>query len=380
MSAAVPGRVLDILADDTDHRRRHEATDLQTYIGPSLANMPPDDGAPHPTDGPEAERSAELVAAANPYAVARVDLDALIDRGPPPADWLIEPVIAAGRAHAVVAPPKAGKSLLTLALVGSACVGTHPLNGRPMAPLKVLYVDHEMTPDDLYERLDDLGFTSAEHRELLAENLLYVQLPASEPLDTMTGAAQLIAYALEVRPDLVVVDTLSRVTEGPENDSDTYRNLYRLAWQPLKREGIAVLRLDHTGHEGTRARGSSAKGDDVDLVWLLKPTDRDAGWTLTRSASRVGWAPESVAIEKELGEALTLRRAAKGPLPGVLDVVADLDAIGWTTDSGPGTGYRPAMKALKAAGRPTASTAVMGQALEFRRQREHSASTGSDLI
>ena len=221
MSAAVPGRVLDILADDTDHRRRHEATDLQTYIGPSLANMPPDDGAPHPADTPEAERSAELVAAVNPYAVARVDLDALIDRGPPPADWLIEPVIAAGRSHALVAPPKAGKSLLTLAVVGSACVGTHPLNGRPMTPLRVGYVDHEMTPDDLYERLDDLGFTSAEQRELLAKNLLYVQLPASEPLDTATGAAQLVAWAIDEHLDLVLDEAVGIGRRGRgEGDRD----------------------------------------------------------------------------------------------------------------------------------------------------------------
>lgn len=324
--------------------------------------------------------AAELVEAASPYAVARVDLDALIERGPPPADWLIEPVIAAGRAHALVAPPKAGKSLFTLALVGSACVGIHPLTGQPMEPVKVLYVDHEMTADDLYERLDDLGFTEAKHRELLGENLVYVQLPASSPLDTASGGAQLVAYATGEAVALVVVDTLSRVTEGPENDSDTYRNLYRHTWQPLKRAGIAAARLDHTGHEGSRARGSSAKGDDVDVVWLLKPTDKEAGWNLTRSAARMGWVPESVPIEKQQGEALTLRRVSKGWLPGVADVVADLDAIDWTTGTGNRTGYRFAVAALKEAGKATARANVMGQALEFRRLRENEGRTVADLI
>ena len=127
----------------------------------------------------------------------------------------------------------------------------------------------------------------------------------------------LLAYATAERDDLVVIDTLSRVTEGPENDSDTYRNLYRHTWLPLKRAGIAAVRLDHTGHEGTRARGSSAKGDDVDVVWLLKPTDKDFGWKLTLAAARMGWVPESVSIEKVRGKALTFQRVSKGWLPGV---------------------------------------------------------------
>ena len=304
----------------------------------------------------------------NPYAVARVDLDALIERGPPPANWLIEPIIAVGRSHALVAPSKAGKSLLTLGLC-SACLGIHPLTGQSMTPLKVLYVDYEMTEGDLFERLEALGFTDPKHRKLLGDQLVYVQLPASSPLDTAAGGAQLLAYATAERADLVVIDTLSRVTEGPENDSDTYRNLYRHTWLPLKRAGIAAVRLDHTGHEGTRARGSSAKGDDVDVVWLLKPTDKDFGWKLTLAAARMGWVPESVSIEKVRGKALTFQRVSKGWLPGVADVVADLDAIGWTTGAGTGTGYRKAKTALVEAGKSTASTAVMGQALRFRRER-----------
>jgi hypothetical protein len=51
---------------------------------------------------------------------------------------------------------------------------------------------------------------------------------------------------------------------------------------PLKRKGIASLRLDHTGREGNRERGSSAKGDDADIVRLLKPTDKDAEWNLKK--------------------------------------------------------------------------------------------------
>ncbi|MDO5495805.1 MAG: hypothetical protein Q4G64_08835, partial [bacterium] len=45
----------------------------------------------------------------------------------------------------------------------------------------------------------------------------------------------------------------------------------------LKRRGLTVLRTDNTGHEGTRARGASAKRDDVGASWLLRPDEHTPG-------------------------------------------------------------------------------------------------------
>jgi hypothetical protein len=38
---------------------------------------------------------------------------------------------------------------------------------------------------------------------------------------------------------------------------------------PLKAANRTVVRLDHQGYEQARARGSSAKHDDVDAIWQL---------------------------------------------------------------------------------------------------------------
>ena len=39
----------------------------------------------------------------------------------------------------------------------------------------------------------------------------------------------------------------------------------------LKEAGIALLRIDHAGKDLTRGqRGTSAKRDDVEVVWFLK--------------------------------------------------------------------------------------------------------------
>jgi len=70
--------------------------------------------------------------------------------------------------------------------------------------------------------------------------------------------------------ELVVIDTLQRVLTGDENNSQGVRDMYRLLSMPLRARNVAVLRLDHLGKsDNTSARGSSAKGDDVDQSWVL---------------------------------------------------------------------------------------------------------------
>jgi len=76
------------------------------------------------------------------------------------------------------------------------------------------------------------------------------------------------AAALDVRPDLVIVDTLSQTFAGEENSaaeiSGYLRELgtwFRAAWQ------ASVLVVHHTGHQATeRPRGSSAIRSNVDFM------------------------------------------------------------------------------------------------------------------
>jgi len=68
---------------------------------------------------------------------------------------------------------------------------------------------------------------------------------------------------------LVVIDTIARAVVGDENDADTFRNYYRYTASQLKAAGVAIVRLDNTGHNTEHARGSAAKADDIDLEYRL---------------------------------------------------------------------------------------------------------------
>jgi len=215
-------------------------------------------------------------------------------------DWIAYPLIARGRQTALFAVAKEGKSYIALACVAALATGK-PIFGRPAQDqVHVLYLDYEMTAADLMERLDNLGYT----REDNLTHLHYALIPSLPPLNTYEGAAAVMKLVELTQAQVVVIDTTGRAVEGEENSADTYREFARTTGLALKGAGIALLRTDHAGKDKGKTqgqRGSSAKNDDVDIVYHLQ---RD-GHTikLTRVFSRIGWAPTEVElIEEQLEE------------------------------------------------------------------------------
>lgn len=209
-------------------------------------------------------------------------------------DWLLEPFIARGRGHVLFAGAKSGKSLLTLTAAAALATGRPWLNNPARPPIPILYLDYEMTADDLKDRLETFGYGPDDD----LTNLHYALLPTIAPLDTELGAAAVIAAVKQTGAQHLIIDTTSRAVAGEENSADTFRNLYRLVGLQLKSIGVGYTRLDHSGKELDRGqRGSSAKNDDVDVVWQLIPRDR-GGLTLRATHRRMGWVPESIDIDR----------------------------------------------------------------------------------
>ncbi len=208
-------------------------------------------------------------------------------------EWLVEPLLPKGRLVALYAQGKAGKSLLCLEIAAAVATGNRTLDQPPGEPQDVVYLDYEMTPEDLQERLETFGYNPAVFRKFH-----YYQLPDLAPLDTEEGGDQLEAIAQRHRPALVILDTVARVVEGEENSADTYKALYRNSLQRLKARGITVIRLDHAGKNARRGqRGSSAKNDDADVVWELTKQD-EVSLILKATRRRMSWVPELVNLKR----------------------------------------------------------------------------------
>jgi hypothetical protein len=250
-------------------------------------------------------------------------------------EWVAWPLIPAGRQTALYAPPKTGKSLLALAVAAAVATGRSVLGAPAMPPRSVLYLDYEMTDADLYERLESLGYGDDVDMGLFH----YALLPSLPNLNTEAGRDALASLAELVDAEVVIIDTLGRAVVGEENDADTYRDFARLTGYALKAAGRAVLRTDHAGKEKDRGqRGSSAKNDDVDLVYRLDPTD--AGYLLTRTHNRIAWAPDRVVLTRhtddEEGVVMFTADTSKKErtyLPGTRELARTLDELGVAVDA-----------------------------------------------
>lgn len=272
-----------------------------------------------------------------------IDWQQLFDDIPDEEDWIIEPLLAAGRSIALYSPPKAGKSLLVLEIAAALVTG-RPVLGQPAGKIrKVLYVDLENSRRDIRDRLTDLGYKPAD-----LGGLIYLSFPTLPTLDSAQGGREIMALALAHQADVVIIDTISRVISGKENDADTFAALYRYALAPLKGIGVAVVRLDHAGKDiGKGQRGSSAKNADVDAVWTL--TVAGPIITLQCEMSRTQIDTQMLRL-KRLAEPLRheLTTQAAGMVDKVQALMAKLDELGVPRDAG-----RPTcLKRLNEAGVP----------------------------
>ena len=289
----------------------------------------------------------------------------LVPAEPPPVQWCLPGWIAQGDSVSLVGLAKSGKSLLTLRAAAAMATGTSFLD-RDVTRAPVLYLDYENKPAVIQQRLREMGFDFCDP----ADSLYYENFPRTGPLDGQRGAEAVLARVKATGAKLVVIDTLQRVLTGDENNSQGIRDLYRNLLMPLAAMGVAVLRLDHLGKSGSgSARGSSAKGDDVDQSWVLKVRD-DGLLSLRQVLSRSPSGQECFILERKSQHLRHVEVVGVAPddaeadEDGVSELVAELDSRGLPDRAG-----RPAaIKMLKAAGRGY-STEVLVQALKHRQRR-----------
>lgn len=292
-----------------------------------------------------------------------IDWEPFLSAPPGPPIWLLYPLLERGQHALLFSETKAGKSLLTLDLVKRACEGLQ-LDEVGTQPLRVLYLDYENSADDIHLRLHDMEATPAQ-----LSNLVYIQFPDLPPLDTAPGGRGLVELVRKHDVGLVVIDTISRAVEGPENDSSTALNLYSHSLIPLKRMGVSSLRLDHSGADQSKgARGSTAKNSDVDAVWSLKYDKKKERRTLTRTYTRRGRGPEQLEIEVHTAPLRHHLDAATSDPSNLIDeLCVTLDELGVPLSAG-----RPKVQeALKKAGKGRRTEVLQ----ELVKRRQAMAST-----
>ena len=197
--------------------------------------------------------------------------------------WLVPGFLCAGRGHMLYAPSGLGKSLLCLEIAACLASGRGVWGHSPQEPIRVLYLDQENSPrGDIRPRLLDMGF-----RDHDLEKLIYLSFPDVGALNHEAGGSYLEAIIEIYQPHFIFFDTFSRFVDADENLARTVQDFYAFTGRILKKRGIGYMRLDHTGkNTAVGARGTSAKTDDLDLIWAMSEDSTDNTYLLTNEKQR----------------------------------------------------------------------------------------------
>jgi hypothetical protein len=276
----------------------------------------------------------------------------------PGGEWTVEPILPAGCQVAIWARAKIGKSLLMLDVAAALATGRPLLGGPAIDQVDVIYIDMENPATDVRSRMLDLGYTAATD----LGRLHYFHMSSLPALDTDLGGAVLAAQVDRFTVTVVIVDTTASSVAGEENSADTYRNFYRHTGRRFRSKGVGLIRLDHGGKDRNKGqRGSSAKDDDVDVVFEM--TEAGDQFALRRTRSRIPWVPTEVRFTREV-EPVLRHVLAPAALPeGALEVADELDDLAVALDAT----IRDALAALRAVERGRRQE-VVAAALKYRRR------------
>jgi hypothetical protein len=244
---------------------------------------------------PETATEASAEGDLNPYGWVDFDSEAFWHQ--PPPRYYIPRMLVETQVCTIYSAGGLGKSLLAQDIV-AGLVWRGRVFGEEIEKAPVVYIDRENSARGLLKRLRAMGVTEKD-APILRERLHYSLLGAWPALDSREGSIALYKEMRRTGAKLLVLDTLSKVVDGEENSNDTWKGLHQHTMIGLKRMGVTVLQLDHTGKDADRGqRGGSSKHDNADAVWHLTATPDGSYVQLHRKKDRDGDYEEILFLER----------------------------------------------------------------------------------
>lgn len=275
-------------------------------------------------------------------------------------------------------------SYKTFVSVGWACsiaTGIDWLGRKVVNPGPVLYVAGEGC-NGLLGRIKAWEEAHNDGRQV-PDDRLYIYDGRINLGDTEIGgeADFLKSLVRELRPVLVVIDTLHKCAPGmEENSSKDMSLILDVAAQLRETFGVTILFNHHTGHSGTHSRGSSSIEDDADTVWLTTRGDEtgpEVQRTLVHRKVKNGpTLPDIPIVLKKAAGDVYVTEGMVDVLPGGLaadTVMFWLDEL----EVPVAAGRSVCREALAASGRKVA-TSLLAEAIRRRKEEALVGVGGSD--
>ncbi|MCX6800858.1 MAG: AAA family ATPase [Candidatus Diapherotrites archaeon] len=187
----------------------------------------------------------------------------------PPQEWRIEGLLSDEGVDMLVGKAKEFKSFVALFMACSCATGRQFLN-RGTKKCRVLYHDEENGERRVATRLGKLvaGMQlSPSEIEDIYNNMMFISMKGLV-LTTPEGKARLEKVIKEVKPDLVIMDSIVRVMQGNENSAEDVRRVFHAAKELFTKYNCSFLLLHHTvkSTDSVQPRDARGSGDFAAMV------------------------------------------------------------------------------------------------------------------
>jgi len=176
----------------------------------------------------------------------------------------------------VFAPRGRGKTWLSMAIAKALASGKSTSVGGWTAqePQVVLYVDGEMNLDETSRRESALPADTQGRLLFLHHDVLFEENCRSLNLTDSITQNALSQHIVNSKANVLMLDNLSSLFYGlKENEADGWEKV--LPWLlDLRRKGVSVIIVHHSGVDGSRMRGTTKREDHAHWVLRLDEAKR----------------------------------------------------------------------------------------------------------
>ena len=239
---------------------------------PPPVNGPDDhggfDGAAYAQEIPHTAPPAAQKAAAPVLTLAD-----WLARDLPDPDFILGSWLSTTSRVFLFSPTGLGKTMLLLAMAIAIANGTGFLHWTGPRPVRVLFIDGEMSRRLLRERLAEEVRRSGHQPDTLFV-FSHEDIEGFAPLNTKEGQAIIEAIIKQCGGiDLIIFDNVMSLIAGDQKDEEGWRQT--LPWiRALTRRGIGQIWLHHTGHDESHSYGTKTREWQMDTVIGLETIER----------------------------------------------------------------------------------------------------------
>lgn len=217
-----------------------------------------------------------------------LDIGSWLKRDIPATDFLVGEVFSTTTRALIVADTGLGKTNFAMGLGIAMARGMNFLHWQCRRPVRVLYIDGEMSVRLVKRRLADAvrraGGMPDEFCLLSREDV-----PEMQPLNTEAGRALVEAVIKHIGGvDFIIFDNIMCLLSGDMKEEQPWQDT--LPWiRDLTRRGIGQAWIHHTGHDAGRSYGTKTREWQLDTVILLTKaarTDTDVSFSLEFTKAR----------------------------------------------------------------------------------------------